>query len=168
MKSEYSTRGFVYKLRCRRAGKTAWEETVGNLIPAAGLAFLAQAPFGAVTAIGSFHLGLFSENYIPQDTAVSADLPLVIGEFTGYAETSRPLWDRVYTDGTHTNVAAPAEMTVTAAGSRTIYGAFVNSSAAKGSNNGLLLSVGRFDNPRPVITGDILDLTVYIALVAVG
>ena len=169
MNSMYGTRGFTYQLACFDGdGREAWVEEWDNLIPTAGLDFLAQVPFGGASPISNFYVGLFDKNYIPQDSAASADLPLVIGEFVGYEEAARPQWARQYNSGTHSNASGPAVFTVSPGVTRTLYGGFVCSAEAKGGNSGLVVSVGRFDNPREVYPDQRLELTVSIAFVAVS
>lgn len=160
------TRGFVWDVEHYREGVLIDQFSQFNLIPKVGRDFLALAPFGGASAIPDFYVGLFDGNYLPAPEAVAADLPLVIGEFVGYSEAQRPSWDRDYDDGTHTNIASRAEFTATV--SRTLYGLFMCSSAVKGSNNGILLSVMRFQNPRPVIAGDQLRASASIAYVPIG
>lgn len=119
-----------------------------NLVPAAGLSYIANAVFGDVSPIGTFYVGLFANNYQPVVGAVASDIPGVIGEFVGYSQATRPVWNRVNTNGVISNVAARAEYTVTA--SARLYGGFLVSDSVKGAGNGLLLSVARFTSPKDV------------------
>lgn len=169
MFSIYGTRGVHHDLTCiSPTGEVRWREREFNLLPTAAINFLAQAPFGGASPINTFYLGLFDNNYVPAPEVVSSDLPLVVGEFQGYQEAQRPEWVRSYGGNTHENFASPGVFTVTATTPRTIYGGFLCSSAAKGGNSGLLLSIARYENPRPVSAGDRLEYRAALAFVSVG
>jgi hypothetical protein len=140
----------------------AWSEL--NLIPKLGLDVLIQAPFGDVAAIGSLYVGLFRNNVIPSMESKAADIPASLGEFTQYTEATRPLWERVYDDnGSYDNSANRAQFTFTQ--DQLIYGAFLVTESAKGSNAGLLLSVVRFPSPRSMYAGLTLNVTAVLTYV---
>ncbi|MHB0825088.1 hypothetical protein ACYCFL_05590 [Stutzerimonas nitrititolerans] len=141
----------------------AWADD--NLIPLLGIHQLIKAPFGDAEPIGAFYLGLFRNNALPTDATKAADIPAVLGEFTQYSEETRPLWDRAYDNaGTYSNEAARAEFNFTV--DQTIYGAFMASSAEKGSVTGLLLSAVRFTTPRLIYAGLTLKITASITYVS--
>lgn len=157
--------GFHYTARLyNQDGSLAeqWEDD--NLIPAAGLSFLLQAPFGDVAPIGAWYCGLFRGNYLPTSATTSADIPTNMQEFVSYSEATRPLWDRAF-DGVATmdNSAVKAAFNVTA--DATLYGAFLASVATKGTGTGTLLSVVRFTTPKPVSTGQRLELLAGITYI---
>lgn len=124
----------------------SWE--IHNLVPTVGLNYMSNAMFGDITPIGTWYLGLFANNYVPNSGATAADLPSVIGEFVGYSEAARPIWNRVNTNGTQSNQANRAAFTVTA--SARLYGGFLVSDSIKGAGNGTLLSVARFSTPKDI------------------
>lgn len=140
----------------------AWEDW--NLIPQVGVTQLANAMFGDVAPISTYYVGLFLNNYVPSSSVTAADLQTSVGEFTGYSETSRPLWERVYDGvGAITNEAARAEFTCTV--DRRLYGGFLVSSPTKGGNTGNLLSIARFTTPRDVVTGQVLRVRASLTLI---
>lgn len=140
----------------------AWTDV--NLIPQVGVSHIAGAMFGDSAPIGTFYLGLFANNYVPGSGTTSADLPSNAGEFTAYEQVNRPLWNRVFDGvGSIGNDANRAEFTCTAAA--TIYGGFLVSVPNKGAATGLLLSIARFDTPRPVVSGQTLRARATLNLI---
>lgn len=146
--------GFRHELELidPKTGEVVDREVVYNRIPQAGIDFLMQAPFGDVAAVPNFYCGLFRNDFIPLAGTTAADIPTAMGEWVGYSEGTRPLWDRTYNGaGTYDNAAAKATFTPTA--DATVYGGFLCSSAEKGGNTGLLLSVARFSTIKTVSAG---------------
>lgn len=158
MRDTVLERGFLWHVEVidGATGQVRHDDKGFNKIPNAGRDFLAQSPFGAVSPITDFYVGLFDQNYIPSAAALSSDLPNTVGEFLGYSEATRPAWERVYDDatGTHSNEASRAVFTVTV--ERRVYGLFMNSSSGKGTDTGLLLSVMRLPTPRDLKVGDVV------------
>lgn len=149
--------GFEYEFRIRgKSGRIVDSWRQHNLVPASGLAFLARTPFGESAPIASFYVGLFLGNYTPTAGSSAADIPSAMAELTAYSQSERPLWDRVYDSGTHTNDASPAEFTLTQ--DVVIRGAFLVSSAIKGGNAGTLLSVLRQPSPKSVYAGSTIEV----------
>lgn len=140
----------------------AWQET--NLIPSAGLAYLANAMFGDTAPIGTFYMGLFNNNFVPSQGNTSADIPATINEFTAYDETTRPLWNRVF-DGVGAISNAASRGTFTCNAATRIYGGFLVSTSAKGGSSGLLLSVTRFATPKDVEIGQVIRARATINLI---
>jgi hypothetical protein len=147
---------FDYHFECLNPdGSTAWEKDIHNLIPQVGVDYFAGALFGDTAAIGTFYMGLYQGNFTPTPPTTAADLPSLAQEFQQYSETSRPLWNRTYDGvGAITNINNRAEFTCTAAAR--LYGGFLCSQSVKGSANGLLLSIARFDTPADVVVGQVL------------
>lgn len=137
---------------------------VRNLVPLAGINYMADVMFGDTTPIGTMYVGLFSNNYIPSAGALASDLPSTIGEFVGYSETTRPVWSRINTNGSISNEVTRAAFTCNA--SARLYGGFICSSNTKGGGGGLLLSVARFPSPRDVEAGMVLRVRAELALIA--
>lgn len=122
-----------------------------NLIPQQGWDFLIPAAFGDVAPIGSFYCGLYTSDYAPVDGVKAADLP-GLGEFTGYAEATRPRWERVYAgNGIMSNATNKAIITPTQ--DARVYGMFLVSAAEKGSGSGTLLSIVRFPTAKDLAVG---------------
>ncbi|WP_431484205.1 hypothetical protein [Pseudomonas solani] len=155
--------GFVFHFELLEEGRLVNEWYEHNLVPLAGLNYMAQAMFGDTSPIGTFYVGLFENNYLPVAGALASDLPSSIGEFVGYSETARPLWSRVNTNGLITNAASRALFTSTQ--NKRIYGGFLVSSAEKGGNTGMLLSVARFSSPKDVEAGQVLRVRAELSLI---
>lgn len=139
---------------------------VQNLVPLPGVNHLAATMFGDAAAIGTFHVGLFSGNYLPSMASAAADIPTSMGEFVGYSEATRPVWQRLNTDGIISNAHARAAFTLTS--NVTLYGGFLVSNNAKGAGTGLLLSVARFPTPRPVEAGMVIRVAGELSLISTG
>lgn len=155
--------GFVFHFELLEEGRLVSEWYEHNLVPLAGLNYMAQAMFGDTSPIGTFYVGLFENNYMPVSSALASDLPSSIGEFVGYSETARPLWSRVNTNGLISNAANRALFTSTQ--NKRIYGGFLVSSAEKGGNTGMLLSVARFSSPKDVEAGQVLRVRAELSLI---
>jgi len=175
--------GDIYLEHCRR-GKclhAAWEPT-HNILPTEGLTWLVNVLFhditkpsipatgvpSSVTPTSVFYVYLFKGNVTPVagDTAAAR-----LGAGGTYQEcqdadydeplTNRPSWVTAdSTDGVITNEASKAHF-VFAAG-LTVYGAGLTTTAAKTDVSGKLVTGKRFDNPRPVISDDEIDVTYQI------
>lgn len=87
----------------------SWQ--VKNLVPLDGVNHLAAAMFGDTPAIGNFHVGVFAGNYLPTMDSKAADIPSAMSEFVGYSEATRPVWQRLNTDGVISNAHARAAFT---------------------------------------------------------
>lgn len=155
--------GFVFHFELLEEGRLVSEWYEHNLVPLAGLNYMAQAMFGDTSPIGTFYVGLFENNYLPVSSALASDLPSSIGEFVGYSETARPLWSRVNTNGLISNAANRALFTSTQ--NKRIYGGFLVSNAEKGGNTGMLLSVARFSSPKDVEAGQVLRVRAELSLI---
>lgn len=127
-------------------------EPVFNRIPQAALDWLIMSPFGDAAPIPNIYCGLFTKNYIPSDSTSAADLPIAMGEFTQFADPTRPIWQREYDSaGTYSNEANPTVFMPTQDVS--VYGSFLIASADKGGNTGLVISVARFSSVEQLRTG---------------
>ncbi len=154
--------GFVHELEIvDRFGEVVSRERVCNRVPKAALDFLIMAPFGDHAQIPNIYCGLFTKNYIPSDASSAADLPIAMGEFTQYAEATRPIWSRVYNNaGTYSNDASPAEFVPTQ--DVGVYGSFLVTASDKGGNSGLMLSVARFSSVEQLRAGNATRLKVSL------
>lgn len=157
--------GFRYSYEYSEGGIIVGKDSATNLIPQAGIDHLRGLLRGTATPIGNWYLGLFSGNYIPDDPSVSAaDLPVNVGEFTAYEGASRLEWEHADEGLSEvSNSGNRAEFVFTAPG--TIRGGFLISSAAKGGNTGLLQSIVRFPNQRPVEPGGILRVLAGVVFI---
>lgn len=126
--------------------------TTKNVIPAEGMAFLVRSPFGDVSPISTFYLGLFRGDYIPGGSSKASDIPGNMIECIDFEEAARPLWDRAFNGvATMDNEGSKAEFTFTQ--DRLIHGAFLVTDPVKGSGNGMLLSCVRYPSPKQVYAG---------------
>lgn len=133
-------------------GEVIEREVKFNRIPQEGVDFLIRSPFGEVPAIQTFYCGLFTNNFVPVAGTTAADIPQVMGEFTGYSEAARPEWVRNYNGaGLQGNSANKAVFTPVVDASA--YGSFIVSNPVKGAGTGLVLSVARFSTVKPLSAG---------------
>lgn len=108
---------------------------------------------------------MYEGNYTPIAGDTAATFPASATESAAYAEATRPaLVLGAVTAGAVDNVASRAEFTANA--SKTFYGGFVSSAAAKGSTSGVLLSAVRFASPKVLSSGEILRVTAGFTLVS--
>lgn len=163
MKANAIPVGFDYYFELEKDGVVIDSWVEHNLVPLPAINYMSSAIFGDVSPIGTFYIGLFQNNYIPNSGASSADIPGTIVEFVGYSEATRPLWARVNTDGVMTNAAARAAFTVTA--NARLYGGFLISNSTKAGSTGLMMSVARFTSPRDVEAGMTLRVRSELSLI---
>ena len=136
-----------------------------NLLPQVSVNHIAGLLRGDGTVpVSSWFLGVFSGNYVPTSGVTSADLPVVVGEATGYSQATRPAWTNSYDAvATIDNLANKAIFTFTAA--TTLYGAFIVSNSVKAGNTGVLLSIARFNTPKTMDIGTQFSVAAGITLV---
>lgn len=163
-------RGFVYTLDIwtpdgELVTHDEWTQA-HNLIPQVGVDYFAGvALLGGVAPITSWYVGMYEGNYVPDNNTTAADLPGNAGETTAYSGTTRPIWDKTYDNvSVISNTADRASFAFTSA--KTLYGAFLVSSSAKGGNTGTLLSIARFPTPRQIDAGYTGQLGVAVTLVS--
>lgn len=136
----------------------SWEEK--NIVVDEGLEYiLGNALDGATPSIGSWYVGLFSNNYTPVNTDTAATFPGDAGETTtAYSETTRPSWVEAGVSGNAIgNSASPAQFTFADA-STDVYGAFLVSSSTKGGTAGVLIAASRFSSLRTMLDTDVLNV----------
>lgn len=156
--------GFTYKVEVIKDGEVIESSIEHNLIPQQGVDHIASLIRGAgATPISSWYLGVFEGNYTPTAGVTAADLQTTVVESQAYDETTRLAWTNTF-DGTAliSNASAVAEFTMSS--TKTIYGAFIVSSATKGGTGGLLLSIARFSTAKQVEDGTILRITAGLSL----
>lgn len=162
---EHGKWGFRYQYEYSEGGIIIGRGAATNLIPQVGLDHLRGLLRGTATPISNWYLGLYSGNYVPDDPAVTAaDLPVNVGEFTAYEGATRIEWEHDE-DGESevSNAANRAEFVFTGPG--TVRGGFLISSSSKGGNTGLLQSIVRFPNPRPVEAGGVLRVLAGVVFI---
>lgn len=150
--------GITYDIEQVRAGAVIDAFQFHNLIPAEGLNHVTGVVLKGVPQVSSWFIGLFEGNYTPTPSDTAASFSGTAVECFSYLPATRAaLVAGAVVGGTVDNTASRAEFTFTA--DKTIYGAFVTPSSAKGGLVGPLLSAGRFAAPKNVSTGDVLRVT---------
>ena len=145
-------------------GNAKWKEDVTNLIPTEGLIEFLRLIAGQSTST-SWYLGLGTASYTPSSTATGATIASLVGEFTGYTETTRPVFVKPEVTGTTiSNSASNAVFTVNAGA--TITNAFLITDSTKNGTSGKALSVVALTQSRPVVSGDTIKLEYGITAVS--
>ena len=163
--NEKARLGLVYEFEFIDAdGRLVWSERKENLMPQDGVDYAALALFGDVPPISTFYMGLFRANVLPTSALKASDIPGTLQEFTGYSEATRPIWERTYDGiGAISNVAERCEFSITA--DDTLHGGFLVSESSKGGGTGLLFSVCRFNEPKPVTAGGTFRVGSVLSLI---
>ena len=157
--------GFRYDCEIIKPSGEIELSTDFNLLPQVSINHIVGLLRGDGTVpISSWFVGVFSGNYVPTSGVTAADLPVVVGESTGYSQATRPAWTPAY-DAVSVvdNLANKAVFTFTAA--TTLYGAFIVSNSVKAGNTGVLLSIARFNTPKTMDIGTQFSVAAGITLV---
>lgn len=150
--------GGVFQIDHVRNGEVidSWEEH--NLVVNEGLNKLLDVMFGGSSQITTWYVGLFEGNYTPVATVTAATITAASTECTAYDETTRQEYvEAAAASQSITNAASRATFTFNA--TKTIYGAFLVSAAAKSATTGTLFSAARFGSSKSVVAADQLLLT---------
>lgn len=124
-----------------------------NLVVDQGLNYALNAALDAGSQIATWYVGIFESDYTPLAGDTGTNFPTDAVECTAYDEATRPIYVvPASTAQSITNVASRAEYTFNA--SKTIYGAFLISSATKGATGGTMFAAGQFDTERVVASSD--------------
>jgi hypothetical protein len=127
-------------------------------MPTEGINHMLNATFKGGTQYATWYCGLFEGNYTPTSADVASTFTSLATESTTYSESTRPEWvEGTVAAGTLDNSASRA--TFTSYVTKTLYGAFMTPSSAKGSTAGPLISVARFSSPKLFEAGTVLLLT---------
>lgn len=157
--------GFRYDCEIKKPSGEIAQFTDFNLLPQAAIDHIVGLLRGDGTVpINSWFVGLFSGNYVPTSGVTAADIPVTVGEATGYSQATRPIWQNSY-DGIAVvdSIANKAVFNFTAP--TTLYGAFIISNSVKAGNTGLLLSIARFNTPKTMDVGTQFSVAAGITLV---
>ncbi|CAN5813559.1 hypothetical protein BH20PSE1_BH20PSE1_00960 [soil metagenome] len=150
--------GWLYTVEHIRDGRVLSVERVHNLAPLEAREYLLSVGANAGSQITTWYCGIFEGNYTPIDSNTMANFPGLATECVAYDEASRPEWvEAAPSAGNITNSASKAVFTINA--SKTIYGAFLSSSAVKSGVAGKLLSTARFATAKVMDAGEILRVT---------
>lgn len=141
-----------------REGVVIDRETIHNLIPQEGLDFNQSVMFKGAAQVTTWYIGIFEGNYTPTSGLTAATFPGLATECTAYTAANRlEFIEGAVSGGSVDNTASKAEFTMNAA--KTVYGAVMSSSAAKGSTTGVLISAVRFAAAKVLASGDVLRIT---------
>lgn len=158
--------GFIWTFDSySRNGDLIDTETIHNLLPEQGLNHWISILLKSGTQVGTWYIGVFSNDYSPVPGDTAATLPSAAGEFVDYVGSTRKAFvpgDVV--SGECNNFSSPAELEFTADG--TIRGGYLISSSGKGANSGTLLSAVKFTTPKMRETGEVLKIRAGIGLVS--
>lgn len=139
-----------------------------NLIPQDAVDFIASLILGTgATPISNWYFGLFENNYNPTKGVKPTDLQTVVGECLAHDEAARPAWEADY-DGVSVIDNGENLATFTFNAPKRIYGGFVISSSVKGGEDGLILSIARFQSPRDIEAGQKFGVGGLLTLTPTG
>ncbi len=150
-----------------RDGKLVDQWAQKNVTTTQGLNSMLDATFHGTTAIGTWYMGLFENNYTPLVT----DTYAVPGftESTAYNESARVVYNEAAAvNKVTTNVANKSTFTMNA--TKTIYGAFLcgggSAPTTKGNTagGGILFAASQFAAAKSVVANDVLLVTCTITL----
>lgn len=158
--------GSVWEFECFRGDKLVWSDRIHNVVTDEGINSVLNVYFHAATQITQWYVTIFEDNYTPLVTNVYATPGFT--ETTAYSEGTRPTFDEAAASSKSlTNTASKATFTFSEA--KTIYGgALVGGGSApgtKGNTNGggTLFCSAKFAAAKPVVTNDVLKVTVTIS-----
>jgi len=147
--------GFIFDVQLIRRGRVISQERTHNLMPTQGLNYLQNILMKGTTPAAAWYIGLYEGNYVPVLADTAASFATDATECTAYDEATREVFTPgAVAAGSCNNSASPAEFTLSA--TKTIYGGFISSVAAKGALTGILLSAVRFASPKGGEDGDVL------------
>lgn len=104
-------------------------------------------------ASNSWYMGLISNSgYSSIQAADTMSSHAGWTEFTGYSETTRPLWTQGAAASQSVTNSTPVTFSINATG--TVKGGFIATNNVKSGTTGLLFSAGLFTADVPVVNGD--------------
>ncbi len=154
----------IYHAQHFRDGELIDEFEFENVITNQGLAYLLNAGLAGLSAITSWYIGVFQNNYAPVATDTASSIVGNAGEFTGYTGGARPTFTPAQATSTPSITNSASKATFNFNGSATLTGAFLISSATPGSNSGTLYSAAQFGSSKQVANTDSITLTYQTAL----
>lgn len=141
-----------------RDGKVIDEWVDDNLVVNEGLNSLLGVMLNGDTQMTSWYMGVFEGNYTPVSSDAAASIASNSTESSAYTSSTRIPYQPASPSGQSiTNSANRATFTFNA--TKTIYGAFLASSATIGGTTGVLFGAARFSASKPVQNNDQLLLT---------
>lgn len=157
LKDGIKLRGF-FDVECRdKKGKLKWVEKFQNVITDEGIDHMLNVQFNGGAQVSTWYVGIFEGNYTPTTADTMAAFPAAATESTAYAEANRPEFEEATSSAKSiTNTANRAVFTINA--TKTIYGAFIASSATKSDTTGTLFAAKKFTSSRAVVSGDTISV----------
>lgn len=153
-----------YKMEHWRDGQLLQEYEFDNLIVNVGKNSLLDVYFNSGTQIASssWYFGVINDsgftNIQAADTMASH---AGWTEFTGYTQTTRPLWGQGAASGQQVTNGSPIVINVNATG--TIRGGFITTQNTKGGTTGTLFSAAQLATALPVNSGDEIRFTYTVS-----
>lgn len=156
--------GFQYHTEIHRLDGSVESAVDHNLLPQEAVTFIAGLLRNTEAPIGTWYIGLFEGNYVPDKNATAAILQSTIVECTAYTEGTRPEWTHAF-DGNSLIDNLNARATFTFNADKRVYGAFLISASGKGGTTGRLLSIARFSQPKDISAGEPFTVAAGITLI---
>jgi hypothetical protein len=145
-------------------GQLKWVEDYDNLVVGVGLRLMLDSTFSAVAGGANWFLGLKDTGTpLPANTMGSH---AAWATLTPYSNATDPAWTKngaATGDGPATMSNSVAKGVFNINATATIYGSFLKTDSTKGGTTGNLFGVGDFATPRPVISGDTLNVQVDLS-----
>lgn len=144
MKIETYTPGFIYDFEVVRDGEVIQSARCHNKIPTAGFNHILDVVLNQGVAYPSWYVGIYTNNYTPQDNDTMATFPGLAGEISAYTSTTRVAFQgAAAAGGIVSNTLNKAEFEINGASAVTVRGGFISSNSQKASTAGVLLSAVR-------------------------
>ncbi len=135
-----------------------------NVVTDEGINHALNVIFNGASAVTTWYIGLFINNYTPVAGDTASGFPATAGEATTqYSEGARQTYvEATSTAKSITNSANKATFTAASATTVTVYGAFLSSVSTKGGTSGILMAASKFATAKPLEGGDQLLVTYTI------
>jgi hypothetical protein len=149
-----------YKIDCIRDGKIVWSIDDDNLVVNTGLEYAMHRVFGDEEK-ADWYIGLCTNaNSSPGDTAESHEFVEYMGTTNDYRSIAEFV-DGGISDNKYTYVATDVQAMITT--NETLVGIFMTTGMMKGVDDGTLYGVASFSEPKGVVPGDALLVTVTVS-----
>lgn len=153
--------GSIWGVELVRNGNIIEVETVHNICTTEGIDFMNNVMFHGTAAVATWYIALFESDYTPVATNTYAAPGYA--ESSAYTEATRQAFvEAASTARVVTNAASKAVFNINA--TKTLYGASLVSVNTKGdvAGGGVLFCSSRFSSSKPVVSGDVLNITITI------
>lgn len=140
-------------------GEKVQEFEAKNVLTNEGLIYLLNAGLCGATALTTWYMGVFTNNYTPVITDTASSIIGNAAEFTSYSGGARPTFAAVAaTQPTPTVANSVTKASFSFTAGATLMGGFLISSATPGSNTGTLYSAAQFGSSVVVANGYTMTL----------